>query len=296
MQAMDVGVDGDCLGQVVRRPSSTRHELPAAGERAEGFSGLAWTRAMGMNLAFEQTAQPVKSLFTNRFAGFHRISECTQTKYFAGDRSRIREAIGRNQHFVRIAKDARASEGPERDPQSRRGWLRRPPFRHRGRSSEEKFPAVARGAASNAVRLPWMSDRTQSHRFSVSGPMSEVRRPSYSYAKFVRWDPSAPLYKRGTVPPGCCRRWRFQWSAGSIRRSQLPATWQTVVDRCCAARLTGLRPQCRHWPRTFPQITFTMYKFEAPMDFRIPISRVRSMTAVYIAWKMTIKPMAAECR
>ena len=27
------------------------------------------------------------------------------------------------------------------------------------------------------------------------------------------------------------------------------------------------------------------------MDFRIPISRVRSMTAVYMAWKMTMKPM-----
>ena len=29
--------------------------------------------------------------------------------------------------------------------------------------------------------------------------------------------------------------------------------------------------------------TFTMYNFVAPRDFRIPISRVRSMTAVYIA-------------
>ena len=30
------------------------------------------------------------------------------------------------------------------------------------------------------------------------------------------------------------------------------------------------------------------------MDFRIPISRVRSMTAVYMAWKMTMKPMTNE--
>ena len=30
------------------------------------------------------------------------------------------------------------------------------------------------------------------------------------------------------------------------------------------------------------------------MDFRIPISRVRSITAVYMAWKMTMKPMMTE--
>jgi hypothetical protein len=30
-------------------------------------------------------------------------------------------------------------------------------------------------------------------------------------------------------------------------------------------------------------ITFTMYHFEAPSDFKIPISHVRSLTAVYIA-------------
>jgi hypothetical protein len=29
--------------------------------------------------------------------------------------------------------------------------------------------------------------------------------------------------------------------------------------------------------------TFTIYNREAPMDYRLPISRVRSMTAVYIA-------------
>ena len=36
--------------------------------------------------------------------------------------------------------------------------------------------------------------------------------------------------------------------------------------------------------------TFTMYHFEAPSDFKIPISRVRSITAVYIDWKITRNP------
>src|SRR5579862_12553 len=36
--------------------------------------------------------------------------------------------------------------------------------------------------------------------------------------------------------------------------------------------------------------TFTMYHLEAPIDFRMPISRVRSITAVYIAWKITRNP------
>ena len=30
------------------------------------------------------------------------------------------------------------------------------------------------------------------------------------------------------------------------------------------------------------------------MAFRMPISRVRSITAVYIAWKITINPMTTE--
>ena len=37
-----------------------------------------------------------------------------------------------------------------------------------------------------------------------------------------------------------------------------------------------------------------MYIFDAPMDFRMPISRVRSMTAVYMAWKITMNPMITE--
>ena len=37
--------------------------------------------------------------------------------------------------------------------------------------------------------------------------------------------------------------------------------------------------------------TFTMYSLDAPMDFKMPISRVRSITAVYIAWKITMNPM-----
>src|ERR1039458_4812927 len=36
--------------------------------------------------------------------------------------------------------------------------------------------------------------------------------------------------------------------------------------------------------------TLTMYHFDAPIDFKIPISRVRSITAVYIDWKITKKP------
>ena len=35
----------------------------------------------------------------------------------------------------------------------------------------------------------------------------------------------------------------------------------------------------------------TTNSFDAPMDFRMPISRVRSITAVYMDWKMTMKPM-----
>src|SRR5215472_2334416 len=35
----------------------------------------------------------------------------------------------------------------------------------------------------------------------------------------------------------------------------------------------------------------TMYNLDAPSDFKMPISRVRSITAVYMDWKITIKPM-----
>ena len=34
-----------------------------------------------------------------------------------------------------------------------------------------------------------------------------------------------------------------------------------------------------------------MVHFEAPIDLRMPISRVRSRTEVYIDWKITRKPM-----
>ena len=34
-----------------------------------------------------------------------------------------------------------------------------------------------------------------------------------------------------------------------------------------------------------------MVAFDAPIDLRMPISRVRSSTAVYIDWKITRKPM-----
>ena len=39
------------------------------------------------------------------------------------------------------------------------------------------------------------------------------------------------------------------------------------------------------------KMTFMMYSLSAPSDFRMPISRVRSMTAAYMAWKITMKPM-----
>src|SRR5580704_9792977 len=38
------------------------------------------------------------------------------------------------------------------------------------------------------------------------------------------------------------------------------------------------------------RMTPTIVAFDAPIDFRIPISRVRSSTAVYIDWKITRKP------
>ena len=34
-----------------------------------------------------------------------------------------------------------------------------------------------------------------------------------------------------------------------------------------------------------------MYRRVAPSDLRMPISRVRSITAVYMDWKITRKPM-----
>ncbi len=59
------------------------------------------------------------------------------------------------------------------------------------------------------------------------------------------------------------------------KESTTPPTTTPTIDSTAVSRST----------------TPTMVNFEAPIDLRMPISRVRSKTDVYIDWKMTRKPI-----
>ena len=65
-----------------------------------------------------------------------------------------------------------------------------------------------------------------------------------------------------------------------------------LQQRQFPVRVTARAARLNAIPSTMPpnasstvsrSTTFTMYSFDAPIDFRMPISRVRSITAVYIA-------------
>jgi hypothetical protein len=77
----------------------------------------------------------------------------------------------------------------------------------------------------------------------------------------------------------------------------MPAPLRTqmlVTSKCCVGNrraIKNLIPKVPATPRITPaaaivavsrRITSTMVSFEAPIDLRMPISRVRSSTAVYI--------------
>jgi hypothetical protein len=128
-----------------------------------------------MNLALRQTAQPVKSLFANGFARCGR---------HLGDHGEpeLREAIGRNQHFVRIAKDARPSQVPNAIHNLGGAGSGVSQIATVEDQVGREFPQIREdGLKCGSVAVDVGYDRDP-HRFSVSGPMSEVRRPSYSYA------------------------------------------------------------------------------------------------------------------